>query len=94
MSKTKNKTHSETDHLRGQIKKLKSENRALSRRNRELEKKSHFYEDVVEESVEETEFKELCPACKKGQIIEYNFIHVIVKKCSECDYKKTRKPGK
>lgn len=91
MSKTKNKSHSETDHLRGQIKKLKSENRALKRRNKQLEKKSHFFEEVMDETVEEADFKNACPECKSGQVIEYNFVHLIVEKCDKCDYQKKRK---
>ena len=94
MSKTKQRTHSEVEYLRGQIKKLKSEKRSLERRNKELERKSHFYEEVMDETVEEVDFKNSCPNCKSGQVIEYNFVHLIVQKCDKCDYQKRIKAKK
>lgn len=92
MSKTKQKTHSKAEHLEGQIKALKSENRQLKRRLRELEKKSHFYEDIVEEAAEEVKIKNACPECGKGTLQEVDLVHVIITKCDTCDYKKRRKP--
>lgn len=94
MSKTRQKNHSETEHLRGLVKKLKSENRQLRKRLKELDRRSHFYQDIIDEVAEEVEVKNVCPSCKKGIVEELNFVHIIVEKCNQCDYQKNRKPKK
>jgi ribosomal protein L44E len=66
VSKTKNKEHSEVEYLKGQIRKLESENRQLKRRIKALDRRAHFYEDLVDDSVEDIQIKDKCPACKKG----------------------------
>lgn len=91
MSKTKQKSHSEIEHIKGQLKKLSSENRQLKKRNKELERKTHFYEDVIDDVAEDIELTASCPECKEGFLQELNFIHVIVTKCSQCDYQEKRK---
>jgi len=91
MSKTKNKNHSELEYLRGQIKSLKSKVRSLTRRNKELEKHAHFYEDVIDEVTEDIEFVANCPVCKKGVLQQLDLHHVFITKCDSCDYRKTRK---
>lgn len=94
MSKTKQKTHSKAEHLEGQVKALKSQNRQLRKRLKELERKSHFYEDLVDEVVEEVKIKDICPKCKTGVLTSHDFTHIVVTKCNnpECDYQKRRKP--
>lgn len=74
------------DHLRGQIKKLKSQNRQLKRRNRELEKKAHFYEDIIDEVSEDVEMN-FCPSCEKGTLSILDFKYVKFETCNNCDYK-------
>jgi ribosomal protein L44E len=92
MSKTKQKTHSKTEHLEGQIKTLKSQNRQLRRRLKELEKQSHFYENIVDEVVDDVNVKNICKSCKKGTLQEIDLKHVIITACDTCDYKRKRKP--
>ena len=43
MSKTRQKTHNESEHFKGEIKKLKSENKHLRQRIKELERWEHTY---------------------------------------------------
>ena len=92
MSKTRQKNSSELEVLRGENRKLRSENKQLRRRVREIDKKAHFYENVLDDVVEEVELKNLCPSCKKGILQEFDFTHVVVTKCGQCDFQKKRKP--
>lgn len=93
MSKTKQKGHGELEHLRGEIRKLKSLVRQLRKRNKELEKQAHFFEDVVENAVDEVKSKKNCPTANcNGVLQEHDFVHIIVTKCNKCDYSKKRKP--
>lgn len=96
MSKTKQRTHSKREHLDGLVKQLKSENRQLRRRLKELERKSHFYEEVVDEGVEDVQIKHTCFHCGKGELQEFDFGVRVVVKCnnSECNYQTSRKPRK
>jgi ribosomal protein L44E len=82
------------EHLKGQLKERDKLVRQLRRRVRELGKKSHFYEDVVDEVVEEVEMRQSCPSCKKGDLHEMDFKYVILIKCNQCNYEKKRKPRK
>ena len=94
MSKTKNKTHTETEHLKGEVRKYKSLVRQLRKKIRELERQAHFYEDVVDEVVKDVQVKKVCDSCGKGTLNEIDLIHVILTKCDVCDFKRTRKPKK
>lgn len=89
MAKTRRKEHSEVEYLRGQIKKLESENRQLKKRVKQLDRKSHFYENLVDENVEDIEFKaEKCPQCKQGILFLLDLKHVRFHTCTECEYRK------
>jgi len=92
MSKTKQQNRSETEHLRGLVKKLKSENRQLKKRVRALDKKAHFYEEVVDEVAKEVSMSNACPECPTGNLKEHDFVHIILTKCNHCEYEKKRKP--
>lgn len=94
MSKTRQKNKSEVEQLRGENRKLRSQNRQLRKRVNQLERKAHFYEEVVEEITEDVTIKKSCPECDEGILQELDMIHVIITKCTECDYRKTRKPRK
>jgi predicted RNase H-like nuclease (RuvC/YqgF family) len=91
MSKTKQKTHRKTEHLEGEIRSLKSQLRQARRRVRELEKKSHFYEEIIDDVVEDIESKNICEHCGKGELLAHDFNYVVVVKCNLCDYKETRR---
>lgn len=66
--------------------------RQLKRRVRELDRKAHFYEHIVDEVVEEVEVKNTCPSCKSGVLQELDFAHIIITKCNQCKYQRKRKP--
>lgn len=95
MSKSKKKTHSEIEHLRGQVKKLKSENKQLKRRLKNFEKRPVVdLEDLVHD-VEIIEEMNQCPSCEKGILEIHDFVHVKLEKCNQCEYsKKLGKNGK
>lgn len=97
MSKLKNKSHSELEHLRGLIKELKKENGQLRRQLKEATKLKHHYDDVVEEYEEyvaEEEKEEIqkvakCPSCFTGAlnlVMDLNDKDIFV--CSNCDFRK------
>lgn len=87
MAKTKQKTHSKTEHLEGQIKTLKSENRQLRKRLKELERKSHFYEDIIVEEVEDIKSVETCNKCGKGtaSVLDLKYVKLLI--CDLCEHK-------
>lgn len=87
MSKTKQRNHSELDHLRGRVKKLESQNRQLRRRLKSLDKREHLYEDLLEAVSEDIVIEPKCPQCK-GKIEYKDFTHVKYEVCVDCDYKK------
>lgn len=91
MSKTRRKNRSEAEHLNGQIRKLESENRQLKKRLKALDKKSHFYEELVNEVSDDVELKNVCQACFKGTLSEHDFKHIIITKCDNCKYQKSKK---
>ena len=85
MSKTKNKNHSEIEHLRGQLKSEKSKNRQLRKRIRELEKRQHMFEDLTAEAMEDLEVKEeKCQDCGKGTLMVVDLKHVKFLVCDHC----------
>jgi len=88
MSKTRQRTHSEIEHLRGEIKKLKSQVRYWKRKAKNLEKKEHFFDNLVEEVYEAPEERgEDCNNCGKGtlNILDLRFVKYLV--CDLCEYK-------
>ncbi len=93
MSKTKNKGHSEVELLRGRIRRLESTCRRLRKRNKQLERKTHFHEDVIDDITETTVPKgEICPECGKGQITTLDLKFVLIESCELCEYRKKIKP--
>jgi ribosomal protein L44E len=88
VSKTKNKNRSEIEYLNGQIRKLESENRQLKRRLKALDRRAHFYENIVEDSVEDIQVKDKCPTCKKGTITILDLKYVKFETCDNCEHKK------
>jgi len=91
MSKTAKKEKSELEHLRGQIRTLKSQLRQERKVNKELTKKSHFFEEVVDEIEESVILKDACSVCGKGVVEEIDLKFIIVKKCQHCGSSETRK---
>lgn len=88
MSKTKQRNHSELDHLRGRVKKLESQNRQLRKRLKSLDKREHLYEDLLDAVAEDIIVDPKCPKCKTGKLEYKDFTHVKFEVCVDCDYKK------
>lgn len=90
MSKSRNKNRSELEYVRGKNKQLKSENRQLRRRVNDLEKRSHFYEEVIDDVVEDIDLDE-CQECGKGylQVLDLKYIKFV--HCDTCGYKERLK---
>ncbi|PCI45903.1 MAG: hypothetical protein COB41_00505 [Proteobacteria bacterium] len=58
----------------------------------QLEKKSHFFEGIVEGLVEDIEIAdETCPECNKGVLQVLDLHHVVIVTCDQCDYKEKQK---
>ena len=96
MSKTRQKTHNEIEHLQGEIRKLKSQNRFLKKRIKELEKWQHLYEDnFLETNEPEIIIPEVdtCPKCKDGAMEYKDFIHLQLMVCNVCDYREKYQNG-
>lgn len=88
MSKTRRREGSELEYLRGCVKRLESENRQLKKRLKSLDKRAHFYEDIVDEVAEEIEIVDRCPSCKKGTLLLLDLKYVKFKCCDTCDHRR------
>ncbi len=86
MSKSRNRSKSEVEHLRGRVRQLEAELKYLKRRQ-------HFFEAPTEEIVEQVEDvrTDKCPACKRGVLIHYDFVHATLSKCSDCDFERRQR---
>lgn len=72
----------------GEIRKLKSENKSLKRRLKDLQKHEHMYEDnqLLEEEVPDCKvsLKEKCSECNEGFIEEMIILDRLIYKCTKC----------
>ena len=89
MGKSKNRSKSEVEYLRGEVRRLKAELKYYKRR-------SHIETGIIDEVIEEAPIKDIsvsntCPDCGKGVLQEIDLHFLIVKKCDHCDYKETKK---
>lgn len=92
MSKTRNKSHSELEYLRGRVKKLESELRRCKKQLKHFERRTHHYEGLVDDISDEiSEKREVCQECGKGTMVVYDFKFVKVTKCDTCDFQLKRK---
>lgn len=92
MGKLKNRSHSETHYLKGQIKELEKQNRNLKKRIRQLEKQEHMFEEALM-SDEPIEFdiaplEQTCPHCGKGKLKHLNILDRIFEECNICDHRR------
>ncbi len=92
---TKSRSHKDDEDLRGIIRELRSQNKALKRRLRDLEKSKHIYkelklsEEEMEELVEEK--KSSCPECGEGNLV---YVDLGIKHLMSCDMCKYRTKAK
>lgn len=88
MSKTPNKSKSELEYLRGEVRRLKKINRSLKRENKGLNNRAHFYEDSIFEVAEEISiYSDMCKECERGTITIHDLKHIIIRSCNICDFK-------
>lgn len=91
MSKTQRKSRSELEHLKGEVKRLKSVNRQLRKKLKEFQNRAHFYENVVDTVIEENDADvaiETCNHCGKGEFFVVDLKFVKYKICNVCDHRK------
>ena len=95
MGKLRQKESSEVEYLRGLVKKLKSQNRNLRKRLKELERKEHWFEIVREEEpIEIEENVDKCPECVKGKLSHIDLHHLTLIKCDKCEFKQKLKSNR
>ena len=90
MSKLRRKQGKEDEYYKGQIRKLESENRQLRKRLKQLDKREHLYEDLIEAVAEEIKPPKngKCPECRDGTLSHHDLKYVRIEKCDECKYRK------
>lgn len=91
MGKSRSKNGKEDEYFKGQIRKLESEIRQLRKENKSLQKRAHFYEEVVSDEAEDIQIKNTCSSCKHGNKIILDLVHVKLESCDTCDYRKKLK---
>lgn len=98
MGKTRNKQHSEIDHLRGENRRLKSENRHLKKVLKQSEKWKNVKDDVHCDEIDGEEAVIIervdeCPKCEQGRLRYIDLKHVQLFKCDnkKCDYREKAK---
>ena len=85
MSKTKNKNRSELEFLNGKIRELESENRQLRKRLKQLDKKAHLYEGLIDAVAEEIKPEvDKCNKCKEGILQHVDLKHAKFLVCGTC----------
>ncbi len=83
MSKSRNKSKSEVEHLRGQVRELKAKLKYLRRRQ-------HIENSIIDDVIEDGNVENInavdCDECGKGVLVEYDFKFATLKKCTHCDH--------
>lgn len=79
----RNKHSKENEYYLGEIRQLKSENKKLKRRLRDLEKREHNF-DHVEDEIEIEQVKAKCQSCGKGDLEEISLLNRIWQSCTLC----------
>lgn len=84
MGKSRNRSRSEVEALRGEVRRLKAELKFYKRR-------SHIEHTIIDEEPVENVHTSKCPECADGILIEYDWRFVVVKKCDQCEYQLRKK---
>jgi hypothetical protein len=84
LGKSRNKSRSEVEALRGQVRQLKAELKYYKRR-------SHIENTIIDEEPVENVNTTKCPNCHDGVLVEYDWRFVLVKKCTDCDFQVRKK---
>lgn len=87
MGKSRNKSRSEVEYLRGRVRELEAQLKYYKKRE-------HFLETPVEEIFDFHEVENLdamkCPQCKRGTVIVHDFVYAILKKCDSCEFEEKK----
>ena len=92
MGKVKNKNRDESEYLKGQIRDLRKKCRSLERENRDLKKRAHFYDELVDEFMETEEIQPVenhrrkCKSCGAHDILERDFYRTKILECKKCGH--------
>lgn len=89
MGKSRSKSRSEVEYLKGRIRKLEAELKYFKKRE-------HLYDNQpFENLIQDNELEEVdasqCPRCKKGVLVSYDLKFIQLKKCDSCEYEKREK---
>jgi len=88
MSKSRNRSHSEVEHLRGLTRELKAEVRNLKKRLKELERKEHIFDNPPQDSDYSSDSEDthvvLCSECGKGVLKLLDLGNFKYSVCSVC----------
>lgn len=92
MSKSRNKSRSEVEFLRGENRRLKAELKYYKRRE-------HLVEPSIDNLIDDQEVESVdakrCQHCRSGILVIYDFIYATLKRCTDCGYEeRQRKRGK
>jgi hypothetical protein len=89
MGKSRSKSRSEVEYLKGRIRKLEAELKYYKKRE-------HLFDNQpIESVIQDNEIEEVnvsqCPKCKKGLLVSYDLKFIQLKKCDHCSYEKREK---
>jgi len=94
MAKTRNRTHSEVESLRGYVRELEKSVRSLQKQLRQYEKYEQRTQDVEVDTSSEDTFIEKkltmeCVSCGKGKMVETLNLDSrgVFGHCSHCEYR-------
>ncbi len=81
MAKSKNRSRSELEHLRGQVRELKAKLKYYERR-------ADFLGAPLEDVLDEHDLNDMnaseCEVCGKGLMIEFDFVYATLARCNHC----------
>lgn len=89
VGKTRNRSKSEVEFLRGENRRLKAELKYYKRR-------AHIENSIIDDVIEEAPLENVrpldqCPNCGKGLMIEYDFKFATLKKCDSCGHEERKR---
>lgn len=88
MAKSKNRSHSEIEYLRGEVRRLKAELKYYKRRDH---LNSEIIDDIDYDDVQDIVDVRQCPKCRTGILLEYDFVRAILTKCDKCDFEQRKR---
>ena len=98
MSKSRKKTHSEVEHLKGIIKEQKKIIRSLESKLKQLERREHHFEDSAQDTEAATDSEDTyrvlrtsCSDCGKGTFDEFEIMNKTFGTCNICGFRKRLK---